>query len=960
MPAKRGYPEDSDEAAQTGQDEQPYTTYQQVHEAIVSLKGTTTGGKAAMHETARRALASVGNTKVVGAVRQASVRLARHLCAYPETDTGAVVRVLVQALGTAEPSTRCEIYSALVRLHESKGVFAENGVASDVVAQLDAAVRQDLNHAQHHVRCAALAVLPLIRKNSDIVATVRAYSADAHPKVRQTALSAMLRQHALGVGLPVDAYDDCVAATKDDAEQVRMAAVELVWAISSTYPVHPVVARRGAPAVRLRDDAFVKVCDMVNDSAVAVRQRACAILGRFRQVDSALLAQTLSKQVMSHLRRGAGRSRGMRTGPVIPTPPGDADVTSEGFRLLDSGAAGAFVHGLEDDYQEVRDAAIASIGALSSASAAFAASSTDFLVDMFNDSSDRVRLCAIRALIRIGARAPVALTEEQLAIALSAMKDADRSVREGIYRLLGVSTLAKSAWLERLVGGVRANLEAYPDDQRAVYAALRNLGRTHTISVPFARALLGISDHYLAREARIDDIIYAAGVVLIMNTKAPMRRAIAEALPDYVCTHLPYLRDKYPGCLPRGIADAVPPRLAFVRKMLYRPYPDPAVAQVAFSDSRRTLAAAYDALVSALDRACGGGGDRMDDDSGIGPVLASRVREFNALCDSTADPDKAAASEAQMAVARYAQLVGHVLSAQKQQPAVQPQRTLDQASRIVRDAYGLEARTVGLDPMCTVALEAVRVFGHAVWLDTHTLAHHDRRVADAMVDEFLQRLRRVARRSTDGALEESLRLLEQAWKGGTDGLDRFGVQISAFVVHFTPLPFTPTGQYQRAAALVHRAPDGPPIECNHAFPLRLSLTASLSWVARRSAVAVTVTLPTQHTVCLAPPLTSLRPSLPLHWTLHWDHVPLPLPLGSGHSSTVRLSVVLLHPAHAPWSDSLVTGATAVPLTYTYERYNAAIADPALQHIRIDIANEGHTIGVNPVEVRPIASVHTRI
>ena len=34
------------------------------------------------------------------------------------------------------------------------------------------------------------------------------------------------------------------------------------------------------------------------------------------------------------------------------------NVESEDFRLLDSGAAGAFIHGLEDERSEVRTAAV--------------------------------------------------------------------------------------------------------------------------------------------------------------------------------------------------------------------------------------------------------------------------------------------------------------------------------------------------------------------------------------------------------------------------------------------------------------------------------------------------------------------------------------------------------------------------------------------------------------------------
>ncbi|KAI9506328.1 armadillo-type protein, partial [Coemansia spiralis] len=401
---------------------------------------------------------------------------------------------------------------------------------------------------------------------NELFETISNYTADPHPKVRQTALNSLLHQHIMGAVLPVETYDDCVAATKDDFEQVRLVALELVWAISNAYPEYPVVIQKFkvSESIRLLDDAFVKICDMVNDCSVVVRQRACSILGRFKSVDSKFLSQTFSKQVMSHLRRFVpkgmmrgygGRNRGVRSAHskgFIPTPEGDTDVESEEFKLLDSGAAGAFVHGLEDEYQEVRDAAIESITELCTASADFSVKAVDFLVDMFNDSSDRVRLCAIRALVAIGGRSLIQLTEEQLSIAYSAMKDSSYHVREGIYKFLAVSTLARPEWLEHLMAGFRTNLEKYPEDQLEIYKTLKVLGLNHSqvITAPFVRTLLGISEHYLSREARIDDIVYAGNVILIMNTKPHMRKAIAMVLPDYVFSHLPYLKDKYPNSLP--------------------------------------------------------------------------------------------------------------------------------------------------------------------------------------------------------------------------------------------------------------------------------------------------------------------------------------------------------------------------------------------------------------------------
>ena len=67
-----------------------------------------------------------------------------------------------------------------------------------------------------------------------------------------------------------------------------------------------------------------------------------------------------------------------------------------------SGACGAFVHSLEDEYMEVRSAAVISMGQLCSHSKQFASSSLDYLVDMFNDEIEMVRLQAINCLRQVG------------------------------------------------------------------------------------------------------------------------------------------------------------------------------------------------------------------------------------------------------------------------------------------------------------------------------------------------------------------------------------------------------------------------------------------------------------------------------------------------------------------------------------------------------------------------------
>ena len=54
--------------------------------------------------------------------------------------------------------------------------------------------------------------------------------------------------------------------------------------------------------MRIEDDAFIKICNMISDSSVRVRSLAAGLLGQFPHVSDKFLEQTLDKKLMSHLR----------------------------------------------------------------------------------------------------------------------------------------------------------------------------------------------------------------------------------------------------------------------------------------------------------------------------------------------------------------------------------------------------------------------------------------------------------------------------------------------------------------------------------------------------------------------------------------------------------------------------------------------------------------------------------
>lgn len=54
--------------------------------------------------------------------------------------------------------------------------------------------------------------------------------------------------------------------------------------------------------IRLVDDAFAQICNMVNDLNMVVRAEAARLLGSLHTVSQRFLDQTLDKKLMSNMR----------------------------------------------------------------------------------------------------------------------------------------------------------------------------------------------------------------------------------------------------------------------------------------------------------------------------------------------------------------------------------------------------------------------------------------------------------------------------------------------------------------------------------------------------------------------------------------------------------------------------------------------------------------------------------
>uniref|UniRef100_A0A8C4QSU2 Integrator complex subunit 4 n=1 Tax=Eptatretus burgeri TaxID=7764 RepID=A0A8C4QSU2_EPTBU len=283
----------------------------------------------------------------------------------------------------------------------------------------------------------------------------------------------------------------------------------------------------------------------------------CALQGSMERVSAEFLEQTLDKKLMSDLKRkrsaherakelfSSGEfSSGRRWADDCPREAVDRDAAC----LISSGACGAFVHGLEDELYEVRMAAVDSLCQLARASQSFAVKSLDFLVDMFNDEIEEVRLQSIHALRLISQH--ITLRDDQLDIVLAVLEDSSRDIREAVHELLCVTNVSTKSGLHLALLELLKNLDKYPSDRHSIWRCLQHLGQRHpNLVLPLVPVLLSTHPYFDSPEPNVDDPSYVGVLVMVFNAGQSCP-TLCSLLPSHTLRHYAYLRDSLSHLVP--------------------------------------------------------------------------------------------------------------------------------------------------------------------------------------------------------------------------------------------------------------------------------------------------------------------------------------------------------------------------------------------------------------------------
>ncbi|EOA29823.1 hypothetical protein CARUB_v10012918mg [Capsella rubella] len=341
------------------------------------------------------------------------------------------------------------------------------------------------------------------------------FTKDPYPYIREVALNGLTNICKAGDFNHAHAVEGCytraVELLGDAEDSVRSSAVRAVsvWGKVMIASKDEEMNRR-----ECTDAVFLQLCSIVRDMSVDVRVEVFRAFGIIGTASEIIILQTLSKKVL-----GAGKGKK----PQNHLSNVSADVAA---------AAGVFIHGFEDEFYEVREAAVDSFHSLSVNSIKFPDEAVYLLMDMLYDDYMVVRLKALEALHHIADLGNLKIQETYMPAFLDAIVDTSENIRFEARNILKLAKLPDLKLVNKCVDDVLKSLEMYPQDEPDTLSALFHFGQNHanflTSLVKRFSEKLGVAS---GNKSEFNSLHISASLMLIISAPLSNKLSIASIPP---------------------------------------------------------------------------------------------------------------------------------------------------------------------------------------------------------------------------------------------------------------------------------------------------------------------------------------------------------------------------------------------------------------------------------------------
>ncbi|KAH9303046.1 hypothetical protein KI387_014629, partial [Taxus chinensis] len=279
------------------------------------------------------------------------------------------------------------------------------------------------------------------------------------------------------------------------------------------------------------------MCTLSRDMNMKVRSEALKALGGMGPLSETVLLQALSKKIL-----------GKATKKSSSVVQGDKDLRNcgEGLDLLTLSAAGALLHGVEDEFFEVRVATILSLERLSGFSMRFADGALDLLMDMLNDDSLEVRMHTLHGLLHMAQIDRLRVQEKHMHMFLGMLEDINADIRSGARRVLSHMKLPRISIFRMSIEALMANLDKHPQDKQDIISVMYHTGKIHsTFVLCSAKEFVQQITSYSNGELGLDHPHMPALLILMLAAQIS-NVGICFQIPQKVVSYANYYHFKFP------------------------------------------------------------------------------------------------------------------------------------------------------------------------------------------------------------------------------------------------------------------------------------------------------------------------------------------------------------------------------------------------------------------------------